>query len=927
MSAVRWVISLLGAWIISAWSMSVGWSQCLSAVDVQTRIDRAKRTPTGVTAQLFADIRRQLIQNQCPADSLLARVTMQLGYAQYLQQQPDSAVPSLQESIRLFLAQPRGQRAGLVSAYMYLGQVLHSQNNVRLATKAYRSCIALGRYKDRYDAPVGYALNDLALLAYQNGDYEIGLTYAEQATERARRCRNVRLEARSLSEAARCLLYLNRYVTALRYCDQAIVLLQTDSVASDDRRLCAFFRAQALVGLGQYDLALTLYRQIRTEYEQTNQCSHVADVCGYIGELYADRLNNPTQAAHYFQQAHGLYENPYEQSRMLQSMGNLQKRAGQYQAALHTFQQALRTLPIQFQQQDPRADPSPDAIRLSAYKEYLLTLIWNKADTWLDWAKTGARPRQQLEQALRTYRLADQMVDRMRWEQSGQQSKLYWRQQTHALYERALETCYRLGNAEQAFYFFEKSRAVLLADKLNELGASQLLSPEQQATETRLRQTLDRQLADLRQLRPGSTAYAQAKTKLSVAQEQVDTFVQQLEVSNPAYYRYKYDNHVVSLAELTEYLNERPAAFVTYFVGDSALYSLCVQGAKTHLVRQPLGTYRQDVRAYLNLLGQPQQLNRSFPSFLTLGSSLHARLLTPLAVARGRVIVSPDGLFIPFETLSKSASEADYALKDFAFSYAYSARLLVRSGTSTVDRWGTGDFLGVAPVQFGTSLKQVALPGSEAVVRAIGKQFASARLLLNENATRQAFQNESPSYRIVHLFTHAVGGQADQEPQLFFADSTLPLSALATNRLTNTQLVTLAACETGTGINQQGEGVFSLARGFAALGVPSILTTLWRVPNEATYQISSQFYKQVAAGVPKDVALQRARLTWLQQANGVDRLPSTWAGLILVGNADPLTTRKPSALLGSLSGLALGGAGLLGWRRWRRRRSANTQLI
>ncbi len=65
---------------------------------------------------------------------------------------------------------------------------------------------------------------------------------------------------------------------------------------------------------------MTLYKRIQAEYEQTSQRIRVADVCGYIGELYADRLTDPTQATRYFQQAYSLYENPYEQSRMLQSM-------------------------------------------------------------------------------------------------------------------------------------------------------------------------------------------------------------------------------------------------------------------------------------------------------------------------------------------------------------------------------------------------------------------------------------------------------------------------------------------------------------------------------------------------------------------------------------------------------------------------------
>jgi CHAT domain-containing protein len=609
---------------------------------------------------------------------------------------------------------------------------------------------------------------------------------------------------------------------------------------------------------------------------------------------------------------------------MLQSIGTIQKRAGQYQTALLTFQQALRTLPIQFHQQDPRADPMPDAIRLSAYKEYLLTLIWEKADTWLDYAKRGAQSRPKLEQALRTYQLADQMIDRMRWEQSGQQSKLHWRRQTHALYERALETCYRLGNAEQAFYFFEKSRAVLLADKLNELGASQLLTPEQQSVERTLRRAVDNRLTNLSHLPSGSAERNRTHALLLTDQERVDGFVRQLEQTNSAYFRYKYDNWVPHLADLQLYLRQRKATFVSYFVGDSALYMLDVRSDHARLTRQLLATYRADAARYLALLSNPEQVNQSFGKFLALSYRLHTHLLAPLAQATGRIIVSPDGPFIPFETLSQSPTQAAYVIDKAAFSYTYSARLLLRQVEQTAGDVPDGDFLGLAPGRFAPALKQVPLPGSRVALEQIGGGFQAPMLLLDAEATRRAFREAAPSYQVIHLFTHAT---ADGEPRLFFADSTLTLSELDHNTMKHAQLVTLAACETGAGIDQTGEGVFSLARGFAALGVPSVLTTLWSVQNKSTYQITAQFYRYLADGLPKDISLQRARQDWLRTAEGTDQLPSAWAGLILVGNTEPLETGGQRAWLGGLSGLLVGGLLQLGWRRWRRVRPVNIRLI
>ena len=138
--------------------------------------------------------------------------------------------------------------------------------------------------------------------------------------------------------------------------------------------------------------------------------------------------------------------------------------------------------------------------------------------------------------------------------------------------------------------------------------------------------------------------------------------------------------------------------------------------------------------------------------------------------------------------------------------------------------------------------------------------------------------------------------------------------------LLQTELVVLAACKTGVGSNERGEGVFSLARGFAALGVPSVVTTLWNVENRATYAITTDFYRYLADGLPKDEALQRAKLDWLATTDGASQLPNCWAGLIIVGDTEPLRHGASWPWLAGGLGIVLAGAGGIWW--WRNARRA-----
>ena len=86
-------------------------------------------------------------------------------------------------------------------------------------------------------------------------------------------------------------------------------------------------------------------------------------------------------------------------------------------------------------------------------------------------------------------------------------------------------------------------------------------------------------------------------------------------------------------------------------------------------------------------------------------------------------------------------------------------------------------------------------------------------------------------------------------------------------------MIVLSACNTGVGKNAKGEGIFSLARAFMSAGIPSTVTTLWQVDNKATYQLTEAFYKYLNQGLPKNIALQKAKLEFLDMQDKSFELP------------------------------------------------------
>jgi CHAT domain-containing protein len=76
--------------------------------------------------------------------------------------------------------------------------------------------------------------------------------------------------------------------------------------------------------------------------------------------------------------------------------------------------------------------------------------------------------------------------------------------------------------------------------------------------------------------------------------------------------------------------------------------------------------------------------------------------------------------------------------------------------------------------------------------------------------------------------------------------------------LSNTDLVVLSACQTALG-DITNDGVAGLQRGFKIAGVKSVLMSLWKVDDAATYLLMKLFYKSLFAGKNKQQALRDAQ--------------------------------------------------------------------
>lgn len=407
--------------------------------------------------------------------------------------------------------------------------------------------------------------------------------------------------------------------------------------------------------------------------------------------------------------------------------------------------------------------------------------------------------------------------------------------------------------------------------------------------------------------------------ELTFNKQEMDRMVNNIKAGNPFYYQSFLDTGFINLENVRYTILKDHQALVEMFTGDSTVYSMIITKDQVKINRIDKADYDSTVHSYINYISNPSLLNMEFASFVKSSSHLYELIFQKNVLPRGRIIISPDGQYFPFEALVTNSNNQSptYFLNDYAVSYTYSARYLTNSfKTSTVN--ASGFLLGMAPIQYPEKFRLASLNGSDHSLNQIQSYFSNTDILLSVNASRHNFMKNFSKYKIVQLYTHASDSGDTGEPVIYFADSVLYLSDLIAENKPLTSLIVLSACRTGNGVMYQGEGVFSFNRGFAALGIPASIANLWEVESRSTYSITELFYKNIAQGLSPDIALQKAKKEFLSTANKEKSLPYYWAAPILAGKTNSIEYDKNTSwmawLLFGLFAL-IAGWGIIKWAK------------
>ncbi|MEM8832112.1 MAG: CHAT domain-containing protein [Cyanobacteria bacterium P01_G01_bin.19] len=171
----------------------------------------------------------------------------------------------------------------------------------------------------------------------------------------------------------------------------------------------------------------------------------------------------------------------------------------------------------------------------------------------------------------------------------------------------------------------------------------------------------------------------------------------------------------------------------------------------------------------------------------------------------------------------------------------------------------------------------------------IQSEIASTQQLVDRDFTNDALQRQisQVSFPIVHLATHGQFSSNAEDTFIITWNDRLNVNQLGNllqigdrGEQQAIELLVLSACETLAGDRRAALGLAGVA---VKAGARSTLATLWRVNDEATSALMSQFYQELATqNLTKAQALRQAQLTLLKS----DRFesPYFWASYVLLGN-------------------------------------------
>jgi len=753
-----------------------------------------------------------------------------------------------------------GDRQGEANSLNNLGNVYRSLGQYRQAIDYHQQSLAIKReIGDRQGE--AYSLNNLGIAYSSLGQYRQAIDYHQQSLAITREIGDRQGEANSLNNLGISYRSLGQYRQAIDYHQQSLAIARELGDRQGEAKSLGNL-GSAYRFLGQYQQAIDYHQQSLAIKREIGDRQGEANSLGNLGIAYRN-LGQYEQAIDYHQQSLAIARELGDrqgETKSLSHLGVAYSSLGQYQKVIDYQQQSLAIA-------REIGDHQGEGISLNN----LGLALFNSGE--LTAAETTLIEAMKVYESLRTD-----------LEEDDRKVSIFEKQAS--TYRTLQQVLVAQNKTNIALEIAERGRARALVELLKQDSSPQSNTPL-------------------------PLKYPSLKEIKQIARQQDATLVQYSIVSNEQLYIYiihprgKIEFRSINLPQ------------------ETSLEELVTNGQECILdedkcrsnTNQTLPTIGDWVKLNDDQFEQPWQVVEIQQNTLTLRlesweqgttiqrpitdvvaivnafnrqrlQKLHQLLIQPIADLlpkneNGRVIFIPhEQLFlVPFPALQDETS--NYLIEKHTILTAPSIEVL---GLTREKRQNLPDSVRDALV-VGNPTSDLPHAKTEAIEIA---RLLNTIALTGNSATKAAILPKLPQARIIHLATHGllgdfkglgVPGAIALAPSGTgeLNDGLLTAGELLQMKL-NAELVVLSACKTGQG-EITSDGVIGLSRSLVAAGVPSIIVSLWSVPDAPTADLMTRFYQHLDNTNNKAQALRQAMLNTMAEHPN----PKDWAAFTLIG--------------------------------------------
>jgi CHAT domain-containing protein/uncharacterized protein HemY len=729
-------------------------------------------------------------------------------------------------------------KVGEGSTLNNIGLVYKSLGEYTKALNYYQLALAINKQIVN-KAGEGATFNNIGGVYNSLGEYSKALNYHQQALTINKQIGNKAGEGNTLNNIGQVYLSLGEYIKALDYFQQALAIRKKVGDKPGEGETLNNI-GQVYLSLEEYTKALDYFQQALAIHKQVGNKASEGKTLNNIGVVYSS-LGEYAKALNYYQQAlviHKKVGNKAAEGTTLNNIGQVYDSFGEYAKALNYYQQALAI----HKKVDDKAGEGATLNNIGA--------AYNTINKYPEAEKTLFTAIEILE-SLRP-RLTDE-----------QKISIFERQAD--TYDFLQQTLIAQNKTTTALEISERSKARALVELL-----SSKFNPNQQ---------------------PNIKAPNIEQIK-QIAQKQKATFI---------------EYSVIGKSKLYIWVI-KPTGEVTFKQVD--IKSL--DTPLTELVKNSRASIGARGRAGIDVVPVKNPVNQKQNL-----QKLHELLIKPIAShlptnPDERVIFIPDeSLFlVPFPALMDASGK--YLIEKHTIMTAPAIQVLELTNKNNAQKLNlnslqpkdllvvgnpTMPIVGIPPVQLSP------LKGAETEAKAIAKLF-NTTALTGKQATKSTVLQKIFSARVIHFATHGLLDGKDFGERtpgaIALAPDTSPSSLLnkggqrgvdvnegllKTTEIIdlklNADLVVLSACDTGRG-KITGDGVIGLSRSLITAGASSVIVSLWKIPDDSTSELMTEFYRQWEKTGDKAKALRNAMLITMK----TNPEPINWAAFTLIGEAE-----------------------------------------